>query len=281
MPTTHIANRDQAAHWNDQAGRTWSELGDLIDRVLAPLIPLIVDVAGRIDGRSVLDVGCGAGALSLAMADRAGAASSCLGVDISAPLIAAARARAARDGIESARFLKADAQTLSFDPQSFDAVVSRFGVMFFEDPVAAFANLHSAARPGATLACVAWRSPAENAFMTAGARAAAAVLPDFPPTQAGGPGQFGFADGRYVQAILQESGWDAIAVRPVDVPCRMSCPDLGIYMTRMGPLGALFPNLDDGTKAALLPKLEAAFAPFVQGEEVRFTSACWLITARA
>lgn len=281
MTATCLANHDHAAHWNDQAGRTWSELGDLIDRVLAPFIPLITDAIGPIDGRHVLDVGCGSGALSLAMADRAGAAGSCVGVDISAPLIAAATTRAARNGVGSARFLEADAQTHSFDPQSFDAIVSRFGVMFFEDPIAAFANLRSAARPGATLACVAWRSPAENAFMTAGGRAAATVLPDFPPTQADGPGQFGFADGARVQAILRESGWDAIAVRPVDVPCRMSRADLGIYITRMGPLGALFPSLDDETKAALLPKLEAALAPFVQGEEVNFTSACWLITARA
>lgn len=280
MPNVPLANRDQAARWNDQSGRTWTELRNLIDAVLAPCIPLIVHEIGPIDGGRILDVGCGAGALTLATAKRASPNGSCLGVDISAPLVEAAKARAALDNISTASFLEADAQVHPFTPSGFDAIVSRFGVMFFEDPVAAFRNLRRAARPDAKLACMAWRSPAENAFMSAAARAAG-DLPDFPPQNQDGPGQFGFADDAFVRTILQESGWQTIAIRSVDVPCCMSRRDLMTYATRMGPLGAVFPLLDDKTRGELAPKIEAAFDPFVQGEEVNFTAACWMITARA
>jgi SAM-dependent methyltransferase len=281
MSDTTFANRDQAAHWNDLAGRTWAELQEMIDRVLAPIVPLITGEVGPIDGGKVLDVGCGAGAVTLAAARLAGPGGSALGVDISAPLVEAATARAGREGVVNAAFLQTDAQNHRFDPATFDAIMSRFGVMFFEDPVAAFGNLRTAARPGAKLACVAWRGPAENDFMTAGGRAAAALIPDFPKPGSDGPGQFGFADETRVRHILAASGWQSIALRAVDVPCRFPRGDLGTYITRMGAFGPVFDAMTDAERAEITPKMEAAFAGFVHGDEVRFTAACWMITARA
>ena len=176
MSEARQSNRDQAALWNEASGRTWVEMQHVLDRMLAPFAPLLVDGVPA-DSARVLDVGCGAGATTLAMARRLGPRGHCLGVDISAPLVAAARARAVTDGVVSAEFLEADAQTHRCDPGSCDAVISRFGVMFFDDPVAAFANLRGAARRGAPLTFVAWRSPAENAFLTLAGRAAAPLLP--------------------------------------------------------------------------------------------------------
>lgn len=281
MSDTSPANRDQAAHWNDLAGRTWAELQEVIDRVLAPFVPFVIDEIGPIDGGRVLDVGCGAGVLTLAAAKAAGPTGGCLGVDISAPLVEAATARAARDGVANADFLEADAQTHRFDPQGFDAIVSRFGVMFFEDPVAAFRNLHAAARPGAKLACIAWRGPAENDFMTAGGRAAAVLIPDFPKPAQDGPRQFAFADADRVCSILDASGWQDQAMRPIDVPCRFPLSDLRTYVTRMGAFGPIFHAMTDAEKAEIAPKIEAAFASFVHGDEVRFTAAGWMIAACA
>ena len=281
MSDTSFANRDQAAHWNDLAGRTWAELHEVIDRVLAPCVPLITAELDPIEGGKVLDVGCGAGVLTTAAAKLAGPAGDAVGVDISAPLIEAAASRAERDGVTNAAFLQADAQSHLFDPQTFDAIVSRFGVMFFEDPVAAFRNLRTAARPGAKLACIAWRGPAENDFMTAGRRAAEEFIPDFPAPTPDGPGQFGFADGDRVRAILDASGWQDVAIRATDVPCRFPQRDLVTYITRMGPLGPVFHAMTDAEKAGITPKIEAAFDSFVHGDEVRFTAACWTITARA
>jgi len=276
MTEIAIANADQSARWNDRAGRSWAELSDLLDRVLAPFVPLLLDEIGPVAGRRILDIGCGAGALTLAAAGRGALG---LGVDISAPLIEAARARAGR--VAGAEFVKADAQTHRFDPEGFDALVSRFGVMFFADPEAAFRNLRSAVRPGASLACVAWRSAAENDFMTAAERSAAEILPQLPGRVENGPGQFGFADPGRASAILADGGWKDVAIRPVDVECRLKEDDLRLYARRMGPVADLLPALDEAVRSEVERRVDAAFLPYLQGGEARFTAACWMVTARA
>ena len=156
-------------------------------------------------GSRVLDVGCGTGSTTLAVARRLGAKGRCIGIDISEPMIAAARARAEREGTP-ASFIRADAQTHAFEPASFDMIISRFGVMFFDDSVRAFANLRRAARDDAELRFIAWRSAAENPFMTTAERAAAPLLPNLPARRPDAPGQFAFADRRRVYSILEESG---------------------------------------------------------------------------
>lgn len=275
MSEPDAANSDQSAKWNAQAGRSWAELSDMLDRVLAPFVPLLLKEIEPVAGGPILDVGCGAGAVTLAVAERGG---SGLGVDISAPLIEAARARARRLGLATAEFVRADAQTHRFPPQSFDALLSRFGVMFFADPVAAFRNLRSAVRPGGTLAFLAWRAAAENHFMTAAERAAADVVP-LPGRVENGPGQFGFADSDHVRAILAEGGWQDVAIRPVDVKCSLPEDDLRLYARRMGPVGDLLPALDSATRSEVERRVDAAFEPYLHDGEARFTAACWMVTA--
>ena len=143
-------------------------------------------------------------------------------------MIAAARARAEREGMP-ASFIRANAQTHAFEPASFDTIISRFGVMFFDDSVAAFANLRRAARDDAELRFIAWRSAAENPFMTTAERAAAPLLPNLPARRPDAPGQFAFADRRRVYSILEESGWAEIDIQPIDVACTL--PE-----KRIGPL---------------------------------------------
>ena len=273
-----VAQSDQAALWNGPAGAGWAELGDMLDRLLAPFVLLLLDEAGPVAGRSILDVGCGAGAVALA---AAGQGARCLGIDISAPLIAAARARAERLGAAGAEFVRADAQVHPFEPAGFDALVSRFGVMFFADPVAAFRNLRSAIRPGGGLAVLVWRRATENPFMTAAERATADLLPQLPPRIESGPGQFGFADPDRVRSILAESGWRDAAIRPVDVACGMPEREFALYARRMGPVGNLLPTLDPRIRAETERRLDAAFRPWIEDGEARFTAACWMVTARA
>ncbi|HET9640810.1 MAG TPA: class I SAM-dependent methyltransferase [Allosphingosinicella sp.] len=277
MTRPDAANAEQSAKWNDQAGRSWAELSDMLDRLLEPFVPLLLEEIGPVAGRRILDVGCGAGAVTLAMAGRG---ASGVGLDISAPLIEAARARAERLGLTTAEFVRDDAQTHRFGAAGFDALVSRFGVMFFADPVAALRNLRSAVRPGGRLACLAWRSPAENGFMTAAERAAAELV-RLPERVENGPGQFGFADCERVRAILEESGWNAVGIRAVDVACRMPRRDLDIYARRMGPVADLLPTLDGAVRSEVERKVDAAFLPWVEEDEARFTAACWMVTARA
>ncbi|PNX03234.1 SAM-dependent methyltransferase [Burkholderia sp. 129] len=259
------------------AARARAERGG-VPRMFEPFAQRLVEAART--GRRVLDVGCGAGATTLAVAQRLGARGRCVGVDVSRPLIAAARARAERGGVP-ASFVHADAQTHAFVPASFDTIISRFGVMFFENAVDAFANLLRAATSDASLAFVAWRTAAENPFMTTAERAAAPLVPNLPARQPDAPGQFFFGDARRIETVLAQSGWCGIDVRPIDVECTLPERELIGHFSRLGPLGQLFGDLDDATRARVVDTVRAAFAPYVHGAEVRFTAACWLVGARA
>jgi SAM-dependent methyltransferase len=276
-------NDEQAQLWNGTAGQGWVAAQDVLDRMFRPFADILT--AAVRPGDRVLDIGCGTGDTSLAAAAAAGASGHCLGVDISAPMIARARERAAEEGARVA-FDVGDAQTHDFGPARFDLVISRFGVMFFADPVAAFANLRRAAAPEARLCVIAWRDPAENPFMTAAERAAAPLLPELPARAANMPGQFGFADSVRTQGILEQAGWRDIAIRPLDRDCVIPGAALEQYIERMGPVARFLREADDEKRAQLTAAIRAGFAPYREeggrdGDAVRFTAACWLIEARA
>ncbi|MDO0917174.1 methyltransferase domain-containing protein [Streptomyces sp. DT2A-34] len=271
---------EQAARWNGPGGHAWVEAQAVLDQVLRPFEDLLVEAVAAERAEHVLDVGCGTGGTTVAVARRLGPAGRCVGVDISEPMITAARARAEREGTPVS-FIRADAQEHVFEPAAFDLVISRFGVMFFSDPVQAFANLRRAAGEGAGLRFIAWRSPAENPFMTTAERAAAPLLPNLPARRPEGPGQFAFADSERVHRILEESGWSGIDIRPVDVVCTLPERELVGYFTRLGPVGQVLPEADEQTRARVVETVRAAFEPYVHGSEVRFTAACWTVGARA
>ncbi|MCY1362689.1 hypothetical protein D9M69_494200 [compost metagenome] len=153
--------------------------------------------------------------------------------------------------------------------------------MFFDDPGIAFANLRRAARGGAELRFVAWRSAAENPFMTTAERAAATLLPQLPARRPGAPGQFAFADRNRVQAILEEWGWSSIDIQPIDVTCTLPEQDLIRYLSWLGPVGVMLQQADEQTRSSVIATVRAAFEPYVFGAEVRFTAACWLVGAQA
>ena len=271
---------EQSTLWNGTSGHAWVDEQALVDRVLAPFEDLLVEAVRASPARQVLDVGCGTGSTTVAVARLLGEGGRCTGIDISEPMIAAARARAEREGAP-ASFVRADAQEHAFEPGSFDMVISRFGVMFFADPVRAFANLGRAARDGAALRFVAWRSAAENPFMTTAERAAAPLLPGLPARVPDAPGQFAFADERRVGRILEESGWTEIDIQPVDVPCVIPEKDLVRYLSRFGPVGLALAEADEPTRTRVLETVRAAFDAYVHGEDVRYTAACWMVGARA
>jgi SAM-dependent methyltransferase len=271
---------EQAKLWNGPAGSAWVELQDVLDRVLEPFEHLLVEAVAASGAGRVLDVGCGTGSTTLAAARLPSTKGRCVGIDISAPMIAVARARAEREHTPPS-FICANAQTHAFEPSSFDMLISRFGMMFFDDSMRAFANLLRAATDGGELRFVAWRSGAENPFMTTAERAAAPLLPDLPPRPPDAPGQFAFADPHRVLSILEQSGWADIDIRPIDVPCALPEMELREYVTRLGPVGLYLREADERTRARLTETVLAAFDPYVLGAEVRFDAACWMVRARA
>lgn len=281
MPPSQASNHQQAELWNVTNGPVWVELQAVLDRMLAPLEARLTQLAFPGEGARVLDIGCGAGATTLAMAQRLGPSGLSLGVDISGPLIDAAKAQAAARGLDQAAFICADAQTHAFEAEAFDSVISRFGVMFFDDPVAAFENIRRAAAPGAGLAFVAWRSPAENPFMTTPARALAPMLPPQPMPDPNAPGQFGFADAERVRRVLAQSGWREVEIERLDAPCVVAAEDLMAYAMNMGPTGAALRQADRALRERAETTVRSALQPFMDGEVARSTAACWWVTAKA
>ena len=276
MDTAHEDDGSAKAVWNGVAGQNWVEAQSLLDGLFRGFEDRLVADCLEQGARDVLDVGCGTGATTLALARRRGETGRCTGIDISQPMIALARDRAARAGAK-ADFICADAEDYPLDAGHYDRIVSRFGVMFFADPVRAFANLRRATRQGGQLGVIAWRAPEDNPFMTAAERAARPFLPQtqaapLPPT-----GQFAFADAGRVRAILDESGWSQVRIEPLDIACTLPERQLETWFTRLGPLGRILPDLDDAGRAAVLEAVLEGYAPFIAAGTVRFTAACWMI----
>ncbi|HEY3888018.1 MAG TPA: methyltransferase domain-containing protein, partial [Caulobacteraceae bacterium] len=241
MAETATANSDQVAYWNAGAGETWTAMQDKLDGQIQPLGEAAIEALGLKAGERVVDIGCGCGQTTVALASQVGAAGAVLGVDISRPMLVAARRRLAAQGLAQAGVIEADAQTHPFAAAAFDAVFSRFGVMFFEDPTAAFGNILKGLKPGGRLGFVCWRTFAENPWMSVPLAAAQPLLPEpaSPPTDPLAPGPFAFADPDRLQAILSAAGFADISVTAQDKPIGAPTLDAAIETAlKVGPLGA-------------------------------------------
>jgi SAM-dependent methyltransferase len=272
-------NRDMSAYW-DRTGRVWVEQQELLDRLFAPIAEAVVDRADLRNGEHVLDVGCGAGATTFAAAWRVGPSGRAVGVDISAPLVELARRRAGEAGLEGVTFQLADAQTEAFSP-GFDALVSRFGVMFFPDPVEAFVNLRRALKPGGRLAFACWRGPEDNPISEVPLRAAAPFLTELPAFERNAPGRFGFADPDRVRGVLAESGWRDVAIEALDDPTPVSADELLTMSVRVGPLNPILGALDEAAREPIRAAVARALEPYIEQGVARMNSACWLVSAKA
>jgi len=270
----------EAALWNSVIGQNWVASQAILERLFKPVEIEIVDFTRALRPASVLDIGCGTGATTRAIRRALADPARCTGIDISEPMIAAARAHAAADG-QGPGYICADAQRHDFGQARFALLVSRFGVMFFDEPVRAFENLRRTAMPGAQLKFCCWRSPDDNPFMTVAERAAAPLMPHLSVRDPDGPGQFAFADPVKIRRILSESGWANIRIEPADFPCRMAEADLVPYFTRLGPVGRVFHLETPETQASVIETVRQAFEPYIDGGEVRFVAACWNVEARA
>ena len=210
-------NADQIRHWNELNGARWAALQGRLDAQLDPIGLAAMERLVLAPGARVLDVGCGCGSTTLELARRVGPGGSVTGVDISAPLLARAVERAGDGAVANARFVQADAQTFALEEGAYDAVFSRFGVMFFADPVAAFANLRRALAPGGALAFVCWRDAKENARVTVPMKAARPFLEAPAPPVPGAPAPFSLADRARLEAVLTAAG-DAGQVTAATLP---------------------------------------------------------------
>ena len=273
------ANEDQIKFWNEKAGQNWTILQARMDANMAAIGDAALAFAQAKPGMAVLDVGCGTGVTSLALA---GAGAKVTGLDISKPMLALARQRAAEAGL-SISFVEADASAYAFAPE-FDLIFSRFGVMFFDAPVAAFANMRKALKPGGRMAFVCWRTPPENPWASAPLMAAKPFLPEQPPPDPLAPGPFAFADPERIEDILSQSGFSDIRIEKLDCAMTMGT-DLGLAASQtlqIGPLSRAVGEVDDANRAAIVGAVQHALAKFVRPDgEIAPAAACWLVGAKA
>ena len=275
------ANADQIAYWNAAAGETWVAQQDRLDRQLQPLGQTAMAALDPAADERLIDVGCGCGQTSLELAGAVGPDGAVLGVDISAPMLEVARRRATEAGLSNVRFLEADAQTRAFARGGADAVFSRFGVMFFGDPPAAFANLHQALRPGGRLAFVCWRPLAMNAWMQLPLRAALQHIPPPPPSDPLAPGPFAFADPDRVRGILTDGGFRDIAIDAHDALIGGNSLDDTVALSlRVGPLGMLLRE-NPGRRDQIIGSLRETLEPHAGPGGVFLPAAVWIVTANA
>ena len=279
------ANREQIKYWDELAGPRWVAMHERVDEQIGFLGEMALDRASIARGEKALDVGCGCGATTLALAERVGAEGSVLGLDISTPMLAVARRRLDERGLSTrARLQRGDAQTCELPSQEFDVLFSRFGVMFFQDPVAAFANLRRALRPGGRVSFVCWQTMERNPWMSVPALAASKHV-ELPPRPApGAPGPFAFGDAERVRSILDAAGFGRVRIdeksESLDVGGRRSLEETVEFMLQTGPAGAALAGAEDSLRARVAESVAQAIGPYQGPTGVRMPCAAWLVTAR-
>ena len=282
-----INNATQIEFWNGETGRNWVTHDALMEAMLQPLGESVMDTLGPQPGEHVLDIGCGCGHTSLSLAARVGAEGSVEGVDISAPMLAVASQLAAERNAEhtSIQFLEADAQTHTFEPERYDVVFSRFGVMFFEDPVAAFANIRGALRKSGRLAFCCWQPRAVNPFMTVPAMAALELLPaptEMPPRT---PGPFAFEEADYVTEVLTSAGFESVVVTPLQQVLifgrGLSLTEIVERLVQIGPIAQMVREASEDLQQPVRDKVIDAVAPFyTEDAGMTLDGQFWQVTAR-
>ncbi len=271
-----MSNDEQIAFWNGAGGTRWIAARDRIEQSVVAISEALFATAAARPGERVLDVGCGCGRTTAALQRLTGA--SALGVDVSAPMVARAREQI-QPGLE---FVEGDASRLPF-PATYDLVFSRFGVMFFADPVAAFGHLRGALAPAGRLVFACWRDLALNPWSRVPLEAAQDLLPPAPPADPNAPGPYAFADGGRLREILVRAGFHDVAIGPLESVMRMgeTLDEAAIEATTIGPLARRVGDLTADKLAEVRARVAAAYAPFVTPRGVEPPAAVWLVTARA
>ena len=279
----HERNADQIAYWNGPGGKRWSDRQAMQDILLVPVSQILIDRAQPKAGERVLDVGCGCGATTIALAERVAPSGFVLGIDVSEPMLSRGRELAPKS--LPLAFVLADATVYPFDPKDFDLLVSRFGVMFFAEPSVSFANLRRAMRPDARVTFVCWRDPRENPWMTMPLKAVYEHVPKLPQLGPEDPSPFAFASEERVRRILGEAGYRDIALERCDLSIDIAngrglegALDTAMHV---GPANRALEGHPPDVRVAATNSVRELLAPLVRGPSLPLLASIWVVTARA
>jgi SAM-dependent methyltransferase len=278
-----LANAGQAEYWNSESGRRWIVCQEALDQRFVPLTEQLITRAEVLSGECVVDVACGTGATTLRLARAVGAYGSVLAVDISDPLLAVARRRLMQRGHANVRFVLGDAQIHRFERASYDLLISRFGVMFFEDPVGAFRNLLRALRPGGRLAFVCWGPLEDNPWFALPLRVGIEMLGPPEPKPPRAPGPLALSEPDYIDEILNAAGFAGIEIDRVDtwLPGAASAREEAELASQVGPLARLLRerNSDTALRELLTGELADRLLPYLTADGMRLPARLHLVTA--
>lgn len=279
--TAPAQNADQIAYWNSAVADRWAKRQAEIDAMMAPFTDALLGAAnlGPEGPWRILDVGCGSGETTLLAAEIG---HELTGLDVSTSLLDLAKARAKKAGQLSIDFFLGDASRIMIDP-SFDLIMSRFGVMFFDDPPKAFGNLANMTKLGGRIVFVCWRNPRENQWVTLPMSALDGLVEAGGAKQVDGPGPFAFADPNKVRSILTSSGFTDIKITPFDGEMTMGglkgIQAAAAYIAEIGPAARAIAELPKEKRPQVMARLEAAIAPLMRDDNLVLQGGVWVVEA--
>ncbi len=278
-----MSNFDESSeiqlYWNEEGGSKWVDNIDFVESMLEPLSNSLFEHIAATGGESVLDVGCGGAVTSIRLAEQVGSNGSVLGVDVSAPILSVARSRAA--DISNLEVQHGDAATASLGDNRFDIITSRFGVMFFDDPVLAFSNLHGSLKTSGRLVFMCWRTLEENPWMSEPAAAAFEILapPEEKPDPEA-PGPFSLADAGRLENILGSAGFNNIDLRSADMELPMGDLDTAVsFLLKMGPAAEVIREATAAERTEVAAEIRAVMEKYSTDEGIFTPAASWIVSA--
>jgi SAM-dependent methyltransferase len=281
MTPAHAFNEDQHTRWNGIEGEYWTVNQDRLDRTLAPVAGPLLEFAAPRVGSTVIDVGCGCGATTIEIARIVGPSGRAVGIDVSGPMLALAGERVRKFG--NTTCLLGDAAELPFKHLAADLIVSRFGVMFFGDPVAAFANLRTGLAAVGRLRFACWRSTNENPWLQIPLHAVYEHAPRLPKPEPEEPGPFSFSDTVRVTRILSAAGFTAPSFTPLDIEMDIAAggtlDDAVLQSSSMGPAKRALADQSDDIREAAIESIRRALEPYASAAGVKLPGAVWLVAA--
>ncbi|MBV8423632.1 MAG: methyltransferase domain-containing protein [Candidatus Eremiobacteraeota bacterium] len=273
---------EQVAYWNNEGGTRWKAAAERTAEIFVPVTQRVIDAAAPSPGERVLDIGCGTGRTVIELARRVGAEGRVVGLDVSSLLLSVAREKLAHAGITNAELLFADASTHNFGDERFELLFSQFGVMFFGDPTAAFANLRRALVKDGRIVFACWREMQANEWFWVPLEAAKRFAPAPPQVPPGAPGPLAFADPARVEQILTDAGFVDVQIQQHDESLVIGA-DLAAaasYAASIGPAGRVLADVDPKTKTDATTAIADAFRAYATPAGVRLSGSIWLVCAR-